>query len=168
MWDKINDLVVFLANWLELIGFILVLFTSIKVFFINKDVKKIKARHLLNVRINEHLLSLKKTSHIIATLLVSFNVNEKNIKIEISNCLANCLSLKKKVGKTDLSSLKKLIRYSEKILRYNKEIFVVKWIKEIIKVKGLQESDIDNYYETLTLLIGEIEHFNKDLKKLTR
>ena len=32
-------------------------------------------------------------------------------------------------------------------------------------IKPIEENDIDEFYETLTSLIAEIEHLNKDIKK---
>jgi hypothetical protein len=166
MWLTINDLVSKMANWLELVGFLLAAFTAIKVFFLNKAIKRLNARHLFSVRVEEHLFEFKKTSKKISTHLADFSQNTNDIRIEITKCLGNCSSLKKKVENSELEALKQLIITSKKI-KSKKTITThnFRWLDKLFDKSPLTEADVIKFYETLTLLITEIEQLDKDIKK---
>lgn len=166
MWTKINDTVNLIANWLELFGFLVVVFTAIKVFFLNKDVKKLNARHLFSVRVDEHLADFKKTSKKVSGYLSNFAQNSGDIRIEITRCLGNCNSLKKKVQNSELTTLGQMIIISKRIKsKKSLDTSIFKWFKELFGIRPLSEPDIIEFYETLTLLITEIEQLDKDIKK---
>lgn len=166
LWVAINEVIAFLANWFEVIGFLVAVITAIKVFFISKEVKKLSAKHLFASRIDEHLVDFKKTSKFIAGKVGDYRANLILIKNEISQCLANCRSLKKKVHKSESATLLLLIRISKKITR-NKHntTSTLSWFDKVMRRKPVQEVEIIFYYQTLTMLIKEIEHLNKDIKK---
>lgn len=166
MLDEINSFLSVAANWLEAIGFLIALFTAVKVFFLNKEVKRINAKHLFAVRIGDHLSEYKKTSKQIAIFLGDYSQNTKDLRLEVSKCLGNSLSLKKKVDKSELTSLQNLIDLSEKIKsKKHDSITTLKWYDKMLQRKPLTENDIDEYYESLAFLITEIEQLNKDNKK---
>lgn len=166
MWDTINNFVSTIANWLELFGFIVVVVTAIKVFLLNKDVKKLNARHLFAVRVDEHLAEFKKTSKKVSTYLADFTQNTNEIRIEITKCLGNCNSLKKKVENSELASLNQIIIISKRIKSKktaNSSSF--KWLNDLQGKRPLSEPNVIEFYETLTLLIMEIQQLDKDIKK---
>jgi hypothetical protein len=166
MWEKINFEIAFWSNWFEVIGFAITSFMAFKLFFLNDEIKRLNSRHLFAVRVDEHLTEFKKTSRKIANQLGDFPQNSKEIRLEISKCLGNCLSLKKKVENSELSTLKQLTNNSKKIIANKHDSFLtLKFYDKILGRKPLRESDIDEYYEILTLLITEIEHLDKDIKK---
>lgn len=164
--EKFNLFLNTLANWLEVIGFLIAGFTALKVFFLNREVKKINAKHLFAVRVSEHLSDYKKTSKQIALLLGTYRQNAKEIRLEVSKCLGNSLSLKKKVDNSDLTALQPHIELSKRIIsKKHDSVTTLTIIDKIFGVKPLVEKDIDEYYESLTLLITETEHLDKDNKK---
>lgn len=155
-----------IANWLEVIGFLIAAFTAFKVFFLNREVKKINAKHLFAVRVAEHLGDYKKTSKQIALFLGNYRQNTRELRLEVSKCLGNSLSLKKKVDNSDLTALQNHIELSKSIIsKKHDSITTLTVIDKIWGVKPLVEKDIDEYYESLTLLITEIEQLDKDNKK---
>ena len=162
---NIDHIVDKIAKWLEVFGFLLSGFTFIKVVFLNKEVKKLNARHLFDVRVDEHLADFKKTSRKIASLLGNYLQNIKELRLEISKSLANCLSLRKKVDKSELETLTALIRHTRKIIaNKNDNYSTINCFGKFFGKRPLLEKDIDEYYQTLALLITEIENLYKDNK----
>lgn len=169
MWKIINDAIAFLANWFEVIGFIIGVFVAIKVYFINRDIKILNKRHLYHQRIDEHLSELKGFSRTLADLIPDYKNNIKDIRLVASTCKVNGLSLKKKVEKRELINLTNFIKSSNNItknkLQLDKEPNA---IQRLFRNTPISENQLDNYYETLTALISEIEHLNQDIKKSLR
>ena len=169
MWKIINDTIAFLANWFEVIGFIIGLFVAVKVYFINRDIKILNKRHLYHQRIEEHLSELKECSRTLADLIPDYKTNIKDIRLVASTCKVNGLSLKKKVEKKELLNLLNFIKSSDNLksnkLQLDKEPNV---FQKLLKNTPISENQLDNYYETLTALISEIEHLNQDIKKSLR
>lgn len=169
MWNIIIKILPDLANWLEVIGFAIIIVTAIKVFLINKDVKKLNSKHLFQTRIEGHIKDLKKTSTNFSKLLGDYKSNIKEIRIEVSMCHINCLSIRKKVNKSDLICLSSTIDSANCIM--NKKVRINKNRNRIIllkKHKYLDDSDIDSFYINLTSLITELEHLIKDNKKILK
>lgn len=97
---------------------------------------------------------------------LTYGQNTKEIRIEVSKCLGNSLSLIKKVDKSDLTSLQNMIDLSKRIKsKKHDSITTLKWYDKALGRRPLIENDIDEYYESLTFLITEIEQLNKDNKK---
>jgi hypothetical protein len=165
MWKIINKNISDIANWLELIGFIATVFITIKVWFINRDVAKIKARHLLQVRLDQHIKDLKNSSKKIIELTSSFQTNTKQIKTEISICLEHCESLRKKTEKSDLRNLRPLIKKMKKVKRTKINLRDKKWYHIAFFNNTMMEEDVTNVYMDLTALLTEIDNFNRDQTK---
>jgi hypothetical protein len=164
--EGINIKVELIAKWLECLGFLVTIFTLIKVIFLDKRVEKLQAQHLFQVRINDHLKELKSTSINTANLLDQILPNIKEIRIEVNQCRINCMSLKKKTDGEKLISLKKLIKISNSIIKNKIEVGKIpNWWEMLWGHRPVQERDVDEFYETLTSLIAEIEQLNKDLRK---
>ena len=105
MWKTVNDIIGFLANWFEVLGFVIGIFVAIKVFFINKEIQELNRRHLYHQRIDEHLTELKIYSRELANSIPNYQVNIKEIRLVAATCRVNCESLKKKVKKKELINL---------------------------------------------------------------
>lgn len=166
MWDKFVTLIHDISDWLEALGFIAGIVTVVKVFFINKDVKKLQTKHLFQVRVDEHIMDLKTSSKKISKQLNNFQANLREIKIEISKCIEHCNSIRNKVASNDLANLKPLIKKMKK-LRDNNVISDndLNIIQKFFGIKAVSEADVDDVYRQLSSLITEIEHFNNDLKR---
>ncbi|WP_276482674.1 hypothetical protein [Paraflavitalea pollutisoli] len=165
LWTLINDILALCANWFEVIGFILMIITTVKVFSVNKRIKNLNSKYLLRDRINDHLKELKSSSGKIAQLLGSFNINLKDLKLEVSSCYVNTVNLKKKSSVSNFPSLNLFIKSAKKVLNaHNDNQSISGWARFLGK-RVIRESDIDEFYKQLTALIKEIEHFQKDLKK---
>lgn len=166
MWDKFVQFIHNISDWLEALGFIAGLVTVVKVFFLNRDVKKLHVKHLFQVRVDEHLDDLKRSSKKISNHLNNFQANLKDIKLEVSKCVEHCNSIRKKVASNDLSNLKPLIKKMKK-MRDNKidNNSKLTLFQKIFGLKAITENEVDEVYTQLNSLITEIEHFNNDLKK---
>ena len=62
MWETLKTFIHEISDWLEALGFIAGTVTLVKVFLINKDVNRIQEKHLFQVRVDEHIIDLKKNS----------------------------------------------------------------------------------------------------------
>lgn len=166
MWESFKTFIHDISDWLEAIGFIVGIVTVIKVFFINKDVKKAEDKHLFQVRVDEHLQDIKNSSKTLSNLLSNFKGNIKDIKLELSKCTEYCKSLQRKVGKNDLKNLSPLINSMTKIkdnsidLNTNLNIW-----QKLTRQNSIQESQIDNVYILMNALITELENLNNDINK---
>ena len=168
-WKSINDVIAFLANWFEVIGFIIGVFVAIKVYAINKEVQNLRKKHLYHQRIEEHLSEFKAYSRTFADLLPNFKTNIKEIRLLAATCRVNCLSLKKKVGKNELSFLQIVINSSNSITKNRLDVEKEpNYFQKFLKISPISENQLDNYYEIITALISEIEHLNLDIKKSLR
>jgi len=166
MWDKFVSFIHDISDWLEAIGFIVGIVTVVKVFFLNKDVKKLHTKHLFQVRVDEHIKDLKSSSSKLSRHLVNFQANLKDIRFEVSKCIEHCNSIQKKVASNDLGNLKPLIKKMKK-LRDNKidNNNNLSAIQKFFGQKAITETEVDEVYTQLNSLITEIEHFNNDLKR---
>lgn len=166
MWDKFAQFIQDISDWLEALGFIAGVVTVVKVFCLNRDVKKLNVKHLFQVRVDEHLDDLKRSSKKISNHLNNFRANLKDIKLEVSKCVEHCNSIRKKVSSNDLSNLKPLIKKMKK-MRDNKIDINSKltFFQKLSGQKAITENEVDEVYTQLNSLITEIEHFNNDLKK---
>ena len=166
MWDKFVTFIHDISDWLEALGFIAGIVTVIKVFFINCDVKQLQTKHLFQVRVDEHITDLKTSSKKISRHLSNFQVNLKEIKIEISKCVEHCNSIRKKVASNDLTNLKPLIKKMKK-LRDNKveSDNDLNLIQKFLGLKAVTEAEVDDVYRQLSSLITDIEHFNNYRKR---
>jgi hypothetical protein len=166
MWKIINDTIAFLANWFEVIGFIIGIFVAIKVYFINREIKSLNKRHLYHQRIDEHLTELKIFSRNLADLIPNYKDNIKDIRLVAATCRVNCLSLRKKVEKRELLNLTSVINSSKNITSNKLDISKEpNFLQNFLKLIPISENQLDNYYEALASLISEIEHLNQDIKK---
>ncbi len=166
MWKAINDIIDFLSNWFEVVGFIIGLFVAVKVFFINRDIKILNKRHLYHQRIEEHLTELKSYSRTLADLIPRYKENIKDIRLVAATCKVNCQSLQKKVEKRELTNLTSTIKASSRITKNKLDIFKdPNFYQKLFKQQPISENQLDDYYEILTSLISEIEHLNQDIKK---
>jgi hypothetical protein len=166
MWKIINDTIAFLANWFEVIGFIIGIFVAIKVYFINREIKSLNKRHLYHQRIDEHLTELKTFSRNLADLIPNYKDNIKDIRLVAATCRVNCLSLRKKVEKRELLNLTSVINSSKNITSNKLDISKEpNFLQNFLKLIPISENQLDNYYEALASLISEIEHLNQDIKK---
>jgi hypothetical protein len=166
MWKIINDTIAFLANWFEVIGFIIGIFVAIKVYFINREIKSLNKRHLYHQRIDEHLTELKTYSRNLADLIPNYKDNIKDIRLVAATCRVNCLSLRKKVEKRELQNLTSVINSSKNITSNKLDISKEpNFLQTFLKLIPISENQLDNYYEALASLISEIEHLNQDIKK---
>jgi len=166
MWNSFKTFIHDISDWLEAFGFIIGIVTVIKVFFINKDVKKIQEKHLFLVRVDEHLLDIKKSSKTISNLLSNFKGNIKDIKLELSRCIEYCKSLKKKVRKNELTNLSPLIKSMTKIKSNSIDLNATPNVwQRITSQNPIQESQIDDVYILMNALITELENLNNDLNK---
>jgi hypothetical protein len=166
MWDKFVAFIHDISDWFEAIGFLVGIVTVIKVFFLNRDVKKLHTKHLFQVRVDEHIKDLKSSSRKISRHLNNFQANLKEIRLEVSKCVEHCNSIKKKVASKDLSNLKPLIKKMKK-LRDNKidSNNNLTAIQKLFRQKAIEETEVDEVYTQINSLITEIEHFNNDLKR---
>lgn len=165
-WDSINSFLNICANWFEVFGFILMIITTIKVFFINKELKKLNSKHLLKERIKEHLKDLRSSSRNISSLLGNFNSNINLLRIEISKCSAYCSSLEKKTEKGQLPTLAILHKTAKRIKKNRHNSYAsINSVTKILGTKPVSEADIDFFYETLSQLISELSQFEKDNNK---
>lgn len=166
MWETFKQFIHDISDWLEALGFIVGTITVIKVFFINRDVRKIQEKHLFQVRVDDHLKDLKSSSKIISNLITDFKGNIKEIKLEVSNCIEHCRSLRKKIPKDELKNLEPLIKNMTKIKNNKIDINTLPtFFDQIFGRKPIIEDEIDAVYTQITSLITELEHHNKDLKK---
>ena len=166
MWESFKAFIHDISDWLEAVGFVIALVTVIKVFFINKDVRKIQEKHLFQVRVDEHLLDIKNSSKTISNLLSNFKGNIKEIKLELTKCIEYCKSLKKKVKRDELTNLSPLIKSMTKIkvnsIDLNTKLNV--W-QRITRQNPIRESQIDDVYLLMNALITELENLNNDINK---
>jgi len=166
MWAKFVTFIHDISDWLEALGFIAGIITVVKVFFLNNDVKKLQTKHLFQVRVDEHVKDLKTSSRKISKLLGNFQINLREIKIEIAKCIEYCNSIKKKVSTKDLDNLLPLIKKMKKLIKnkIDNNARVTKF-QVFFRFKAISESEVDEVYQLLSSLITEIENFNNDLKK---
>ncbi|MDI1254541.1 MAG: hypothetical protein PSV16_00445 [Flavobacterium sp.] len=165
MWENFVKFIHDISDWLEAIGFITAIITVVKVFLLDNQVRRLKEKHLFQVRIEEHLDDLKKSSKNISNNLDDFPRKTKDLRREISQCLQHCLSLSKKVESGQLQNLKPVIKRAKRIQRAAYKEKSRFWMISIFQRAPIIEVDIEEIYMLLNSLITETEHFNKDLKK---
>lgn len=165
MWDSFVQFIHDISDWLEAIGFITAIITVIKVFILDKQVKRLKEKHLFQVRVEEHLEDLKKSSKSISNNLNDFPRKTSYLRHEISQCLQHCLSLGNKVESGQLQNLKPVIKLAKKIQKAAYKDKSKYWIISLFQRAPITEINIEEIYILLNSLITETEHFNKDLKK---
>ena len=166
MWDNFVKFIHNISDWLEALGFIAGIVTVIKVFLINRDVKKLQEKHLFQVRVDEHIEDLRKSSRKISSYLNSFQTNSRDFKLEVSKCIEHCSSIQKKVSVNDLSNLTPLIRMMKKLRngRFEQNLSS-SWFRNMLTKNAVTQIEVDDAYTRLNSLITEIEHFNNDLKR---
>jgi len=153
MWEFTNYWLSILANWFEVIGFVITIFTAFKVYSLNQDVRTISNRYLWSLRSKDHLTDLQKISKNIAGLLTDSSNTQQSIRLEVSHCIEVCKSIKRKTGKSDLSNITGLIKISKRIIDKKAN-------------QPIEQGKIEEFYLKLDSLIREIDNLNKDLKRL--
>ena len=165
MWGNFVKFIHDISDWLEAIGFITAIITVVKVFFLDKQVKRLREKHLFQVRVEEHLDDLKKSSKNISNNLDDYARKTKDLRLEISQCLQHCISLGRKVESGQLQNLKPVIKRAKRIQKASYNEKSKYWVIGLFQRSPITETDIDDIYMLLNSLITETEHFNKDLKK---
>jgi cell fate (sporulation/competence/biofilm development) regulator YmcA (YheA/YmcA/DUF963 family) len=157
------------ANWLEVIGFIIVFFTAIKVFVLDKRILVFNKKHLFQARSEEHISKLKNIAGKITTLLVDFENNKRAIREELKKSEEIAKSIKKKLIKSDLETTKVLVKEAKRIEKLPDNIsqlpFIKKWFHKISNTGELTENIVEQYYFKLTGLITSLEELKKDNEK---
>ncbi|WP_153797109.1 hypothetical protein [Foetidibacter luteolus] len=164
MWDTVNKVIDFLANWFEVIGFAISIITAIKVFLIDRKIQNLSNSYLYHQRIGEHLKEFKNTSSILSSQLGNFSVNLKQIRLTVAQCEQNCRNLRAKSKRQKLSNLSIVIKAAVSIRKNRLDQGQKGGIFQKYK-SPVTEKQIDTFYEKLALLIAEIEHLIQDNKK---
>jgi len=156
----LNEKVTFLANWLEVIGFIFSVATFFVVLFVDKKIVHFNKRHLLKTRIDEHIEDLKQISIKTTHLLTDDSQRKTLLRAEITKSENQLKSLKKIIsGKVDLSETKTCLR---KITKIGSRSVNVSGFKKIFNVKEFDQSDAEEFYIILTGYITYLENLRKD------
>lgn len=169
MYQTIKTFVDDIANWLEFIGFIIAIFTAIKVFFLDKRIVTFNKKHLFNVRSQAHINDLKDISKDISSLISDFSNKKTELKIQVKKSEEVAKSIKKKLPKQDIQNTKSLIKEALKIERSTENLEnlnkLEKLFNRIIRRDEFTESIMNNYYVKLSGLITSLEELKKDYAK---
>lgn len=169
MYQTIKTFVDDIANWLESLGFLLAMFTAIKVFILDDRLITFNKRHLFQVRSQEHISDLKEISKKISGLISDFSSNKTELKMQLKKSEEVAKSIKKKLMKKDMENTISLIKEAKKIEKLPESIEKLNFIKKTyfkaVKREEFNESVMNNYYVKLSGLITSLEELNKDNAK---
>lgn len=155
-----------IADILSIIGFIITIWTFIKVIDNTKQLKEFNKKNFFINRLPENLKDLKKSSSKISILISNIDESKNEILIEISNLSPILKSLKKSLKEKDMEhyNLLKVEVNKHKDTYINKEN--INWFKKLFfKYNIIDETYVRTIYRYLTTLITDIENINKDFKK---
>ena len=96
------------ADWLTIIGFIVIIFTFLAVKNNKKEILTLKKKNLFRNRISDNLSQLKKSSYMLANLFSDVYLNKREILNEISKLAPILKSIKKSLENSDLKYLELL------------------------------------------------------------
>ncbi|SHG68411.1 hypothetical protein [Flavobacterium defluvii] len=169
MYQTIKTFVDSAANWLESIGFIITIFTAIKVFFLDKRISDFNKKHLFQTRSQGHISDLKKISKNISDLISDFDNKKTELKIEVKKSEEVAKSIKKKLPKKDIKNTKSLIKEAVKIEKLPENLANLnttqKLLNYIIDISEFNEDTMNDYYVKLSGLITSLEELKKDYAK---
>lgn len=166
MWKEINDVLAVCANWFEAIGFIIAIFTAIKVYFLNKSIGKFNRKHLFRVRSEEHIVKLKEIASKMASYLSDFSENRMQLREQLKKSEEIIKSIKKKVSSSEAEELKNVIKEAKKIQKLPDSIDNLpkykKWYYKLSNRDDFSEEITSQYYIKLTGLITYLEELKQD------
>jgi len=169
IYNKLKIFVDNSANWFEVIGFIGVTFTSIKVFFLDKRILKFNDKHLFQVRGDNQISILKIASKNISDYISNFDDNKLQLKNEIKRTEEITKNITKKLKNEKLQTSVSLLKMAKRIEKQPKNISDISLIKRIYyKIFGIKEfnkESVEEYYFKLTGFITSIEEYKKDKEK---
>lgn len=154
------------ANWFEAIGFVLSIFTAVKVFVIDKKVFDFNKKHLFQVRSAEHIQKLKEIARKITSDVSNFSSNKTSLRTQIKQSEEIATSIRNKIFNKDAEKLKKFITESKRIQSLPDDISSLGFFKRAFyKIKDTEEfkeTIVDQYYIQLSGLITYLEELKKD------
>ncbi|UTN02309.1 hypothetical protein L0669_13370 [Flavobacterium bizetiae] len=155
-----------IADIISIIGFIITIWTFIKIWDNTKQLRELNKKNFFINRLPDNLKDLKKSSSKISILISNIDGNKNEILVEISNLSPILKSTKKSLKDNDLEHYKLL----ETEVNKHKITFVdinnVNWFRKFFNQYNiLDENYARNIYRYLTTFITDIENMNKDFKK---
>lgn len=166
MYRELKEIVDNCANWFEAIGFLLAIFTAVKVFIIDQSIFEFNKKHLFQVRSEEHISRLKEIASKMVLHLSNFTDEKMQLREQLKKSEEIAKSIKKKVIKKDAETLQKIINEAKKVQKLPDSISNLPTLKKIyhkiINTEEFSEAIAGQYYIKLTGLITYLEELKKD------
>ncbi len=142
--EQLDQFVKSIDHWLGAIAFLATIFTSVKVYLLDKSVQLSNQKHLLHSRIADYITNLNNILLKIADFNSLFEEKKRKIKEQVKISEEIVKNIQKKRPKD--SKCKELIAEA----------------KKIEKKVGLTAEIVDNYYIQVRGFIVHLEELKKD------
>lgn len=144
LFDNLDQLLKNHNHWLDGIGFVLVIFTSVKVYFLDKSMLLFNQKHLFHSRSTDYITSLNAIAAKILSFISHFEEKKREIKAEIRFSEEIAKNIQKKLPQN--LECKNLIIKAQKI----------------VELAELTKDTAHSYYDELRAFITHLKQLKRD------